>query len=125
MIEISTRARNEETRQRIIASIERIVRAESAAGGLSEPTIVRAPGAEVTVNDAEAAATVQIPRQDLRGEYAKWQGLAQTLAERYWTGPVGGIAGTETAEPGHTAAPTLPCSSSCSSRKCRKSTTAP
>ncbi|WP_323749893.1 MULTISPECIES: amidohydrolase [unclassified Curtobacterium] len=58
VIEISTRARNEETRQRIIASIERIVRAESAAGGLSEPTIVRAPGAEVTVNDAEAAATV-------------------------------------------------------------------
>lgn len=58
VIEISTRARNEETRQRIIASIERIVRAESMAGGLSEPTIVRAPGAEVTVNDAEAAATV-------------------------------------------------------------------
>ncbi|PZF27646.1 amidohydrolase [Curtobacterium sp. MCLR17_045] len=58
VIEISTRARNEETRQRIIASIERIVRAESTAGGLSEPTIVRAPGAEVTVNDAEAAATV-------------------------------------------------------------------
>jgi len=58
VIEISTRARNEETRARIIASIERIVRAESEAGGLSEPTITRAPGAEVTVNDAEAAATV-------------------------------------------------------------------
>ncbi len=54
VIEISTRARNEETRERIIASIERIVRAESEAGGLSAPTIERAPGAEVTVNDAEA-----------------------------------------------------------------------
>ncbi|OII12121.1 amidohydrolase [Curtobacterium sp. MCBA15_008] len=58
VIEISTRARNEETRARIIGSIERIVRAESEAGGLSAPTITRAPGAEVTVNDAEAAATV-------------------------------------------------------------------
>jgi hippurate hydrolase len=58
VIEISTRARNEETRERIIASIERIVRAESEAGGLPEPTIVRSPGAEVTVNDAEAAQTV-------------------------------------------------------------------
>lgn len=58
VIEISTRARNEETRERIIASIERIVRAESDAGGLPAPTIERAPGAEVTVNDAEAARRV-------------------------------------------------------------------
>lgn len=58
VIEISTRARNEETRARIIASIERIVRAESDAGGLPEPAIVRSPGAEVTVNDAESAARV-------------------------------------------------------------------
>ncbi|PZF11509.1 amidohydrolase [Curtobacterium sp. MCPF17_011] len=58
VIEISTRARNEETRARIVASIERIVRAESDAGGLAAPTIERAPGADVLVNDAEQAAVV-------------------------------------------------------------------
>jgi amidohydrolase len=58
VIEISTRARNEDTRARIVASIERIVRAESEAGGLSAPTIERAPGADVLVNDADQAARV-------------------------------------------------------------------
>jgi len=58
VIEISTRARNEETRGRIIDSIERIVRAESQAGGLPEPTIDRFPGADVLVNDPEQAAKV-------------------------------------------------------------------
>ncbi|WP_420363941.1 amidohydrolase [Curtobacterium aetherium] len=58
VIEISTRARNEETRERIIASIERIVRAESEAGGLAAPTIQRAPGADVLVNDPAQAAVV-------------------------------------------------------------------
>lgn len=58
VIEISTRARNEETRARIVASIERIVRAESEAGGLAAPTIARAPGADVLVNDPEQAAVV-------------------------------------------------------------------
>lgn len=58
VIEISTRARNEETRARIIASIERIVRAESEAGGLPAPTIERSPGAEVTVNDVDEAQVV-------------------------------------------------------------------
>jgi hippurate hydrolase len=58
VIEISTRARNEETRARIVASIERIVRAESEAGGLPAPTIARAPGADVLVNDPEQAAVV-------------------------------------------------------------------
>jgi amidohydrolase len=58
VIEISTRARNEETRQHIIDAIARVVRAESAAGGLPEPTIDRAPGADVTVNDKEQAAKV-------------------------------------------------------------------
>lgn len=58
VIEISTRARNEETRGRIIGSIERIVRAESQAGGLPEPTIERFPGADVLVNDPEQAAKV-------------------------------------------------------------------
>ncbi|MFJ3385270.1 MULTISPECIES: amidohydrolase [unclassified Curtobacterium] len=58
VIEISTRARNEDTRNRIIASIERIVRAESDAGGLPEPTIERWPGADVLVNDPENAARV-------------------------------------------------------------------
>ncbi|WP_413602551.1 amidohydrolase [Curtobacterium sp. Curtsp57] len=58
VIEISTRARNEETRGRIIDSIERIVRAESQAGGLPEPTIERFSGADVLVNDPEQAAKV-------------------------------------------------------------------
>ncbi|WIB61126.1 amidohydrolase [Curtobacterium sp. MCLR17_007] len=58
VIEISTRARNEDTRARIVASIERIVRAESDAGGLSAPTIERAPGADVLVNDPTHAARV-------------------------------------------------------------------
>ncbi|OIH98211.1 amidohydrolase [Curtobacterium sp. MCBA15_001] len=58
VIEISTRARNEDTRARIIASIERIVHAESAAGGLDAPTIERAPGADVLVNDSANAAKV-------------------------------------------------------------------
>jgi hippurate hydrolase len=58
VIEISTRARNEDTRNRIIASIERIVRAESDAGGLDAPTIERAPGADVLVNDPANAAKV-------------------------------------------------------------------
>ncbi|KQS08852.1 amidohydrolase [Curtobacterium sp. Leaf183] len=58
VIEISTRARNEDTRARIVASIERIVRAESEAGGLSAPTIERAPGADVLVNDPTHAARV-------------------------------------------------------------------
>jgi amidohydrolase len=58
VIEISTRARNEETRARIIAAIERIVHAESEAGGLAAPTIERAPGADVLVNDPEQAARV-------------------------------------------------------------------
>jgi murein DD-endopeptidase MepM/ murein hydrolase activator NlpD len=32
----------------------------------------------------EAAATVQIPREDLRGEYAKWQPLAQQITGALW-----------------------------------------
>ncbi|MCJ1713204.1 amidohydrolase [Curtobacterium sp. VKM Ac-2922] len=58
VIEISTRARNEDTRNRIIASIERIVHAESTAGGLDAPTIERAPGADVLVNDPANASKV-------------------------------------------------------------------
>lgn len=34
----------------------------------------------------DVAADVQIPRADLRGEYAKWEALAHTLTERYWPG---------------------------------------
>lgn len=58
VIEISTRSQNEATRAAIDAAIERIVVAESAAGGLDAPTIERKPGANVLVNDPEAAARV-------------------------------------------------------------------
>ena len=34
----------------------------------------------------EVAAEVQIPREDLRGEYAKWEALAQSLTDRFWLG---------------------------------------
>jgi hippurate hydrolase len=57
-IELSTRARNEETRARVLESIDRIVRAEAAAGGLPEPEITREPGADVLVNDDAAADRV-------------------------------------------------------------------
>ncbi|MGN8050700.1 amidohydrolase [Curtobacterium sp. 22159] len=77
LIEISTRARNEETRAGIIASIERIVRAESDAGGLPEPTIERAPGADVLVNDPEQAAKVrEAVRQVVPGTIDLESGLA-------------------------------------------------
>lgn len=42
----------------------------------------------------EVAADVQIPRADLRGEYAKWEELATTVVQTYWTGPVEGAAPT-------------------------------
>lgn len=57
-IEISTRARNEETREHIIEAITRIVRAEAAASRMPAPTIDRKPGADVLVNDPEQAAKV-------------------------------------------------------------------
>ncbi|KQO62881.1 amidohydrolase [Curtobacterium sp. Leaf261] len=58
-IEISTRARNAETRAMIVASIERIVAAESEAGRLDPPTITTDPGANVLVNDDAAATRVR------------------------------------------------------------------
>jgi amidohydrolase len=58
VIEISTRSKNEETRTLVDAAIRRIVAAESAAGGLDEPLIERKPGANVLVNDPDAAARV-------------------------------------------------------------------
>ena len=65
-----------------------------------------------TIPLTDAAATVQIPRDDLRGEYAKWQGLAQTLADRYWTGPVEGSSPVTPDDTSIVPAPTLPCSTS-------------
>lgn len=47
----------------------------------------------------EAAAQVQIPRSDLRGEYAKWQPLAEALVTQLWPGAVvtgGGCTGGTT-----------------------------
>ncbi|MBT8227813.1 MAG: C40 family peptidase [Dactylosporangium sp.] len=38
----------------------------------------------------EVAAEVQRPREDLRGEYAKWERLAQTLTDRFWPGVIVG-----------------------------------
>lgn len=35
----------------------------------------------------EVAAEVQIPREDLRDRYARWEALAQDLTARFWTGP--------------------------------------
>ncbi|WP_018256006.1 C40 family peptidase [Salinispora mooreana] len=34
----------------------------------------------------DVAADVQIPRADLRGEYAQWETLAHALTERFWPG---------------------------------------
>ena len=57
-IEISTRARSEAVRERILSAIERVVHAEAAAGGLPAPEIVREPGADVLVNDPASAERV-------------------------------------------------------------------
>ena len=65
-----------------------------------------------TIPLTEAAATVQIPREDLRGEYAKRQGLATTLADRFWTGPIEGT-GVQPPGPTDTTPPAaLPCPTS-------------
>lgn len=57
-IEISTRARSEAVRERILSAIERVVHAEAAAGDLPAPEIVREPGADVLVNDPASAERV-------------------------------------------------------------------
>lgn len=41
----------------------------------------------------EVAAEVQVPREDLRGRYAAWQPLAQTLTDRFWQGVTAGCTG--------------------------------
>ncbi len=46
-----------------------------------------------TIPLTAAAATVQIPRRDLRDQYAQWQQLGTDLTSRYWHG------GTATAAP--------------------------
>lgn len=45
----------------------------------------------------QAAATVQRPRADLRGEYAKWEVLGSQLVQRYWPGSAGGVGGAPAA----------------------------
>lgn len=51
---LSMRAYSEEVRLRMLASIERIARAEAAAAGASDPTIELAESFAVTVNDSAA-----------------------------------------------------------------------
>jgi hippurate hydrolase len=58
-IEISTRARNDDTRAAILEAIERIATAEAQAGRLPAPTITADPGANVLVNDVAAADRVR------------------------------------------------------------------
>lgn len=57
-IEVSTRAQTDETRHQVEQAVRRIVAAESAAGGLDEPLVRVRPGANVLVNDADAAGRV-------------------------------------------------------------------
>jgi len=61
---LSVRAYSEEVRQRMLAFIERIVRAESAASGAPEPEIAYAETFPVTVNDPAATErTMAVFRQ--------------------------------------------------------------
>ncbi|MFI5934073.1 C40 family peptidase [Actinoplanes sp. NPDC051494] len=49
----------------------------------------------------DVASDVQVPRADLRGEYAKWETLAQTVADTIWPGAVTDCAyGTDDAAAG-------------------------
>jgi amidohydrolase len=58
VLEVSTRARTDEVRTTLIDSIKRIVAAEAAAGGLPEPEVALKLGADILVNDPDAAARV-------------------------------------------------------------------
>ena len=65
-----------------------------------------------TIPLTEAASSVQIPRVDLRGAYAAWQGLAQTLADRFWTGSSTGAVDVDASRSPGTGPTSLPCPTS-------------
>jgi amidohydrolase len=67
---LSIRAYSEEVRLRILAAIERIVRAESAASGAPEPTIEHAESFPVTVNDRTATERTMTVFRSQFGETA-------------------------------------------------------
>ncbi|MET4580792.1 amidohydrolase [Conyzicola nivalis] len=69
-IGLSIRAYSEEVRQRILAAIERIVRAESAASGAPDPTIEYAESFPVTVNDPVATERTMTVFRALFGDAA-------------------------------------------------------
>ena len=69
-----------------------------------------------TISLTVAAATVQRPRADLRGEYARWEQTATDLVSSAWPGtvstvpaPVAGAAGIGATPPPTVAAPAAPC----------------
>jgi len=76
-IHVSTRARTEGTRQAILDAIRRIVDAEAAAGRMAPPEIVTFPGADVLVNDPDAAARALTA---IRGAVPGAQALESGLA---------------------------------------------
>jgi len=69
-IGLSIRAYSEDVRLRILAAIERIVRAESAASGAPDPTIEYAESFPVTVNDPVATERTMTVFRALFGEAA-------------------------------------------------------
>src|SRR5690606_26535724 len=68
-LELSLRYPNDEMRDKVLASVERIVRAEAAASGATEePTIRTDHTLPPTINDAEATARVTSALQRALGE---------------------------------------------------------
>ncbi|ALV45083.1 amidohydrolase [Arthrobacter alpinus] len=67
---LSIRAYSEEVRLRMIAAIERIVRAESAASGAPEPVVEFAESFPVTVNDGNATERTMAAFRSAFGEEA-------------------------------------------------------
>ncbi|SEE42914.1 hippurate hydrolase [Arthrobacter alpinus] len=67
---LSIRAYSEEVRLRMIAAIERIVRAESAASGAPEPVVEFAESFPVTVNDGDATGRTMAAFRSAFGEEA-------------------------------------------------------
>lgn len=67
---ISMRAYSEEVRLRVLASIERITRAESAASGAAEPVFEHADSFPVTINDPVATERVMAAFRSEFGEGA-------------------------------------------------------
>ena len=57
----------------------------------------------------QVAATVQMPRADLRGAYAKWQPLAAALTAQLWPGSRAAVPATRSGLASALAAPPDPC----------------